>query len=287
MRAKEMFVKYVARMSRPTPSFPAMQKFRYFMVALLLSNICLVVVRLIPNVFPGKNNPLNGIVSYAVLTLIYLGLMKALEISTLSFLRLPKVDWKTGLGIGISVGLVWGRIHPEDLLHRSFRDILIAAGFILAIGVGEEVVSRGFVYGIFMRFGQHFAIFFSALLFGALHLGWYMGKYWDPWMAYWHVFNAFAFGYFSCCLMIACRSIWPSIVLHALWDWNLGFDAKSVAFPKPGVITHSEFIAGVTQPLWQIVPMVLAGLLLVQLRRGSLPTNLEGLMLRFKLIESD
>ena len=87
--------------------------------------------------------------------------------------------------------------------------------------------------------------------------------------------------------MIACRSIWPSIVLHALWDWNLGFDAKSVAFPKPGVITHSEFIAGVTQPLWQIVPMVLAGLLLVQLRRGFLPTNLEGLMLRFKLIESD
>jgi membrane protease YdiL (CAAX protease family) len=262
-----------------------MQKIRFFMGAFFLSNLGLAVVHFIPNLFPGKNNPWNGSFSYWVLALMYLVTMVTLKVPSLPYLRLPAMDWKSGLAIALAVGIGWQRVDLGMLAHKSAWTLVGGAVFIFSIGVGEEIVSRGFVYGIFERFGQGFAIFFSSFLFGALHLSWYLGKFWDPWMAYWHVANAAAFGFFLCCLMIACRSIWPAVLLHGVWDWDLGFDFKNVPFPKAGHVTYSAFWSGITAPLWQTVPCLFLGLLLVYLRRGELPKFLQPLLVRFKLVE--
>jgi membrane protease YdiL (CAAX protease family) len=272
-------------MTAPTPHWPAMQKIRFFMGAFLLSNLGLAVVHFIPNLFPGKNNLWNGSFSYWVLALMYLVMMVALKVPSLPYLRLPAMDWKSGLAIALAVGIGWQRVELGLLVGKSVWALVGGAVFIFSIGLGEEIVSRGFVYGIFERFGQGFAIFFSSFLFGALHLSWYLGKFWDPWMAYWHVANAAAFGFFLCCLMIACRSIWPAIILHAMWDWDLGFDFSAVPFPKPGHVTHSALWSGIAAPLWQIVPCLFFGLVLVYLRRGELPKFLQPLLVRFKLVE--
>ena len=274
-------------MTAPTPHWPVMQKIRFFMGALLLSNLGLVIVHFIPNLFPGKNNPWNGSFSYWVLALIYVVLMVVFKVPSLPYMRMPTVDWKTALAIAMAGFIGWQRVVLGQLSHKSLWTLFAGAVFIFSIGLGEEIVSRGFVYGIFTRFGEKFAIFFSSLMFGALHLGWYMGSYWDPWAAYWHVSIAFAFGFFLCCLMIVCRSIWPSIFLHAVWDWDLGFDFSAVPFPKPGHVTHSPFWSGIAAPLWQVIPCIFFGLFLVYLRRGEFPKFLTPLLLRFKLVESE
>lgn len=278
--------RYIARMTAPTPQMPVMQKIRFFMGALILSNAGLAIVHFVPNFFPGKENPWNSSSSYWVLALIYVVMMVALKVPSLAYMRLPAVDWKTALAIAMAVLIGWQRVDVGNLAHKSGWAIFGGAVFIFSIGLGEEIVSRGFVYGIFLRFGQKFAIFFSSFLFGALHLSWYFGKYWDPWTAYWHVSNAFAFGFFLCCLMIACRSIWPAVLLHGVWDWNLGFDYKNVGFPVAGHVAHSPFWTGITNPLWQVVPCIFFGLLLVYLRRGEFPKFLMPLLLRFKLVEA-
>ena len=279
------FRRYIACMTAPTPHWPFMQKLRYFVGAFMLSNLGLVVVHFIPNLFPGKNNPWNGSFSYWVLAVMYLGLMVITRVPSMPYLRFPAVDWQSGLAIALAVGIGWQRVDRGMLAHKSAWTLVGGAVFILSIGLGEEIVSRGFVYGIFERFGQGFAIFFSSFLFGALHLGWYMGSYWDPWVAYWHVTNAAAFGFFLCCLMIACRSIWPAVVLHGVWDWDLGFDFKNVPFPKAGHVTQSAFWSGLTQPLWQLVPCIFFGLVLVYLRRGKWPKFLQPVLVRLKLVE--
>ena len=238
----------------------------------------------VPNFFPGKNNPWNGNVSYWVLAAIYVGLMVKIKVPSLKYFRAPALDWKTLLGLFVAVGIVWQQVDVKVLAHKSVWALFTGAVFLFTIGLAEEIVSRGFVYGIFTRFGQKFAIVFSSVLFGALHLSWYMGAYWDPWAAYWHVSNAVYFGYFLCCLMIACRSMWPAIVMHAVWDWDLGFNFAAIDFPKPGHVTHSAFWSGLAGPLWLGVPLVVFGTALVYLRRGVMPGFARAYALRFKLI---
>ena len=279
--------RYVAKMSAPTPACPLMQKVRFFMIAFLLSNLGLLVVRLVPNFFPGKNNPWNGSVSYWVMAVIYVGLIIKFRLPTLKFFKLPLLDWKTLVGLTVAIGIAIQRVHPSDLQNKSLMGIITGAVFILTIGIAEEIVSRGFVYGIFERLGKNFALVFSSVLFGLLHLGWYLGPYWDPWPAYWHVFNAFAAGFFLCSLMIVTQSIWPSIVMHAAWDWRLGFNPESVALPKAGHITYSEFWSGLISPIWNNLPFFLIGVALVSIRHWKAPAGFEKLLLKFKLIEVD
>jgi membrane protease YdiL (CAAX protease family) len=285
MRVKKLFHRYVAWMSRPTPGWPALQKIRFVMNALMLSNLGLVIVNFTPRPFAGKDNPWNGSFAYWMLALIYVGFMALFKVPSLSFMRLPILDWKSGLAIVLAVAIGAQRVNLGLLAHKSVWTLFVGAVSLFSIGLGEEIVSRGFAYGIFTRFGQNFAIVLSSVLFGLLHLGWYMGKYWDPWMAYWHVTNAAAFGFFLCCLMIACRSIWPAVLLHGVWDWSIGFDYANVPFPKAGHVTHSAFVAGIADPLWQVVPAVFFGMVLVYLRRGELPKWLEKVAVRFKLVE--
>ncbi|MEN9324675.1 MAG: hypothetical protein RL414_429 [Actinomycetota bacterium] len=280
-----MFDKYVARMSRPTPGWPALQKIRFVMHALLISNVGLVIVYFMPKPFPGKDNPWNGSFAYWMLALIYVGFMTLFKLPSLSFMRLPLLDWKSGIAMLVALAVAAQRVDLGMLAHKSAWTLFVGIITLLSIGLGEEIVSRGFVYGIFTRFGQNFAIVLSSVLFGLLHLGWYMGKYWDPWMAYWHVANAAASGFFLCCLMIACRSIWPAVLLHGVWDWRIGFDYANVPFPKAGHTTHSAFMTGITAPLRQLVPCVFFGMTLVYLRGGTLPKWLEKVALRFKLVE--
>ena len=266
---------------------PRLKKFRFFMGAFFLSNLGLLVGRAVPDFFPGNNNRWNTITSYVTMAALYLFLINRLRLKTLKLFRLPKFDWKTWVALTVAIFLTWQRINLHNLSNKSLGTIITGAVFILAIGLGEEIVSRGFVYGIFETMGKKFALFFSSLLFGLLHLSWYIGAYWDPWAAYWHVFNAFAAGFFLCSLMLATQSIWPSILMHAAWDWRLGFNSGSVNLPKPGHITHSEFWSGLISPLWNNFPIFFLSVLLLFLRYWKTPRNFESLLLKFKLIEPD
>jgi membrane protease YdiL (CAAX protease family) len=164
---------------------------------------------------------------------------------------------------------------------------LLGLAFILAVGLGEEFVSRGFCYGVLLQHGRKFAVFYSSLIFGSMHLSWYLGKYWDPWTAYWHVTSAFAFGFFAACLMVVTRSIWTGVFFHGLMDWALAFDPMLKLLGDPDKVTHSAFWAGMFKPLPQLIFSVVCGVIFLYLDRGSGPKflgKLEPIFIRLKLL---
>jgi membrane protease YdiL (CAAX protease family) len=279
--ARAFFDKYFA----PTPAWPAMRKIRYLLITFIISCGAIGVMKIVPNVFPGEKNTWNPSLGYWVLALLFFGLIRWFGIRESSYLGLPTLDWRAGVGFFFAVVMAWQHVDVGQFTSRTLGSAISALIFILSIGLGEEFVSRGFTYGMYARFGDKFAILASSLIFGLMHISWYLGKYWDPWAAYWHISNAAAFGFFACCLMIATRSIWPGIVLHGLIDWNLGFDPGSIAFPKPGQVTHSEFWSGLFTPVQYGLSFVIPGIILLYLRKKKLPRLFVKLALRFKLIE--
>lgn len=282
-----MLKKLSTKASDQLSRHPHLMKFRFFMVAFLLSNFALLIGRLVPNFFPGKNNPLNTITSYLVIAGIYLFLIVRFCRPALEYFGLPRFDWKSWIAVVIAGLIAAQRINLYHLNDKSIWTIFTGVLFLFSIGLGEEFVSRGFVYGIFQRFGNQFSLFLSSILFGLLHISWYMGAYWDPWAAYWHVFNAFAAGFFLCALMIATRSIWPSVLMHAAWDWRLAFNSSSVVLPKSGHITNAEFWSGLISPIWGNAPLLFLSALLLSLRWWKTPRGFEKLLLKFKFIEKD
>jgi membrane protease YdiL (CAAX protease family) len=279
--ARAFFDKYFA----PTPTLPALRQIRYFFLTFIISCGAIGLIKLVPNVFPGEKNPWNPSLGYWVLALLFYGLIRWFGIQKYTFLRLPVLNWRTGIGVLFAGVIASKYVDFAQFSSRSLGSAISALAFILSIGLGEEFVSRGFTYGMYARFGDKFAVIASSFIFGFMHIGWYWGENWDPWAAYWHVSNAAAFGFFACCLMIATRSIWPGIILHGLIDWKLGFDPGSISFPKPGQVTHSEFWEGLFTPVTYGLSFVLPGLILFYLGKRKLPKVLLRLALRFKLIE--
>lgn len=279
--AHDFFDRYFA----PTPHWHTMQKIRYFFLTFIITCAAIGVIKAVPNVFPGEKNPWNPSLGNWVLALLFTGLITWFGVRSYSFLRLPVIDWRTGVALLVAGVLVWDRVEIAQFTDRSFGAAVTALVFILSIGLGEEFVSRGFTFAMFARFGDRFAVVFSSLIFGFMHIGWYLGKYWDPWAAYWHMANAAAAGVFLCALMIATRSIWPSVVFHGLMDWDLAFDPKSVALPQAGHVTHSEFWSGLIAPFPYAASFIAPAIVLVYLGRKKFPGFVKELAVRWKLVE--
>jgi len=130
----------------------------------------------------------------------------------------------------VSIGLAAFLVIPPILIGETEERFLglsvLGILFILSVGFGEEVFNRGFVYGYLERYGQYFGLIWSSVIFGMLHLNRYLGSNWDGWRAYSHVLSASAIGLFMCALMMVTKSIWASIIFHALANWHLAFRGR-------------------------------------------------------------
>jgi membrane protease YdiL (CAAX protease family) len=90
----------------------------------------------------------------------------------------------------------------------------------LAIGLDEEVWTRGLLLESLRHRGTTRAVIYSALAFGLLHLVNVAGG--QPVSSTLvQVFVAVAFGFGLGALRVRCHSIWPSILVHATWDFVL------------------------------------------------------------------
>jgi membrane protease YdiL (CAAX protease family) len=117
--------------------------------------------------------------------------------------------------------------------------------YIFLIGAGEELVSRGFAFGVLRKYGTTVAVIGSSILFGAMHLNVYTGDAWDPYHAYWHCLSAASFGALAAVVMIVTRSIIVPIVMHALFDWTVVFSKDEIS-KDSGVVQRFD-------PLWQTI----------------------------------
>jgi len=95
-----------------------------------------------------------------------------------------------------------------DLDYLTLFTLLLYVSILTPIV--EEVVFRGFVLDVASeRYGDWFAIFISALLFALVHLEAVS------------VINAFIGGLIYGYIRIRTGSLWPSIILHFLWNTHL------------------------------------------------------------------
>jgi membrane protease YdiL (CAAX protease family) len=202
------------------------------------------------------------------------------------FLSLHLLDFATDvLMILMTAAILISIISNEDNAMKPWKVAVPGIIFLLSIGFGEELVARGFIYGVLKRRSHKAAIFVSSFFFGLMHLNLYTGSDWDPWLAYWHVMSAFCFGFLMCAIMIATRSIWVAVLVHALMDWSVVFDKTPPKLADNPPISY-PFWEGLTSPFSDFVMILFPALLILffsKPRKIWVPRWLKGLAIRLAI----
>lgn len=227
-------------------------KVRLGLTIILLSVIELTILNVVPwTLFKGYFS-VNPTISFVSVGLFALLLIKSLRLRVQRYFRLPQLAPVSIFALALAVVLVIPAVFFIENEPKSLGVSFFGILFLLSIGFGEELFTRGFVFGVLEKFGTKTALFYSSLVFGLMHLNKYTGDRWDPWTAYGHVMATFSFGLFACALMIVTRSIWVSVVFHALSDWFLVFEK---------VVDVPETYSGAPDAIWKgiLAPFVEVG----------------------------
>ena len=263
-----------------------MRHLRLGITLVALSIFALLILDFVPGPWVSDQKYLNGTVSYVILGLIfYLGIY-LLGLPTLEYFGLPRLHLKTVLALVMASMFMILNVTSSDNVHLAPGLAIRGIIFLVVLGFGEEMVSRGLIFGVLRKYGRGWAIVISSFLFGLLHLNLYLGSRWDAWSAYWHVMDTFAFGIFACVLMIVTRSIWVAVVFHAISDWGVVFDkvspdTSSIEEWNPGLWE------GLTSGIFNGFVFVGAAMLLLWLDRGTVPKWVVRVALKWKLVEPE
>ena len=261
-----------------------MKKLRLGFTLIGISIIMLLILDFLPGPWVDEMRYADSTFGYVVMGLIFYFAIYFLGLQSLEYFRLPRIHFKTLLALLVASPFVIAEITHSDNVDLKPWVAVRGIGFLLAIGFGEEMFSRGFTYGVLRRFGNVSAIFISSALFGLLHLNLYVGANWDTWLAYSHVMNTFSFGVFACALMIVTRSIWAAVIFHALCNWSIVFDKAFIDTGdedkwRPGLWE------GLSAPLFNVFLFCGLAMLLLWIDRGSVPAWMHRLALKWKLVK--
>ncbi|MFQ6548118.1 lysostaphin resistance A-like protein [Aestuariibius sp. 2305UL40-4] len=127
--------------------------------------------------------------------------------------------------ISLSIlALIGGAETDPPLTSAIWGRVLI---FVVLVGIFEEVLFRGIVFHAIERVGGPVvALFLSSLLFGAMHyVNWMSGQPLGATTI--QVLHAAGGGFLYGALMLRTGSIWPSVILHALWDLSVGLNSAT------------------------------------------------------------
>jgi len=125
------------------------------------------------------------------------------------------LDFIVGWSILYLMAIFMGLSFEDDMLVGVMSDDLlffISTFLLIAVvtPVVEELLFRGFVLDLLSEaYGKWTSIFISSIIFGLLHI--------FPFT----ILNAFCGGLIYGYIRIRTNSLWPSIILHALWNGHL------------------------------------------------------------------
>ncbi|WP_380054095.1 lysostaphin resistance A-like protein [Falsihalocynthiibacter sp. SS001] len=133
--------------------------------------------------------------------------------------------WYVLFPVVITLSLFGGAVFVASQGEVDFS-ILVASGLpqsilllVLFVGIFEEVLFRGILlHGFELRIGPAAALFASSFVFGTSHyVNWITGQS----LAATHpqVIHAGLAGILYGAIALRTRSVWPSVLLHALWDF--------------------------------------------------------------------
>lgn len=122
------------------------------------------------------------------------------------------------LGIGVATASLQG-IDATLLLTSEL--VMATLLLVIFVGVFEETLFRGIVlHGLEIRFGPIIALLGSSVLFGSMHyVNWVGGQ--NLLSTHQQVIHAALSGVLYGAIALRCRSIWPGVFLHSLWDFTV------------------------------------------------------------------
>ena len=263
-----------------------MRKLRVGLSLIGISIYALLLLNNLPGPWANEMRYADSTFSYVVMGLFFYLAVYFLGLQSLEYFRLPRIHFKTLLALLIASPFVIAAVTHNENTHLKPWVTVRGICFLLAIGFGEEIFSRGFTFGVLRQFGNVGAIFFSSALFGLMHLNLYIGNNWDAWLAYSHVMNTFSFGVFICALMIVTRSIWVAVIFHALIDWGIVFDKASIDSGDVGKWQPGMW-EGLSTPLVDVFIYCGLALVLLWIDRSTVPVWMRRLALRWKLVKPE
>ena len=251
----------------------------------IYSIVSILVLRVFPDSIFSEVTYLNSILAFVLLGIFGFALILIFKIQVLDFFRMPVRTKASLVSIGVAAFLVIPPILLGETEDRFIGLSALGLLFILAVGFGEEVFNRGFVYGYLERHGQYFGLIWSSAIFGLLHLNRYLGSNWDGWRAYSHVLSASAIGLFMCSLMIVTKSIWTSIIFHALANWQLAFKSRR---ENDAETFGQNLLENLLDPFWTVLFYSTFALIILWLHSGfNISPRMERFAATLKLVDSD
>ena len=261
--------------------FYGLTKVETLMLMAILSISALLLFR-IPEITHYKGIYFNESFQYFLVTIFGLICVLILRPPTISYFGWPRLKWMGAFTFVIAA--IWAGSAMSDgfVINQPLRVKIAGIIFILAIGFGEEMVDRVFIFGSLQRFGTRFAVIASSVIFGLTHINVYLPD-WDGWSAYRHVLSATGFALFACALFIATRSYWIVAIFHALVDWG-------VVCEKMNSTGGEDYSPGILEGLWWgvedfFINLGFIGLFCLWILRGRWPKWSLRLAIKWKLVE--
>jgi membrane protease YdiL (CAAX protease family) len=251
----------------------------------IYSIVSILALRIFPDSFFSEVRYLNSILAFVLLGIFGLALILIFKVQVLEFFRMPVRTKASFISIALAAILVVPPILIGETEERFLGLSALGLLFILSVGFGEEVFSRGFVFGYLERHGQYFGLIWSSVIFGMLHLNRYLGSNWDGWRAYSHVLSASAIGLFMCALMMVTKSIWASIIFHALANWHLAFRGRRESDVE---IVGQSLLENLLDPLGSVLIYSMFAFFILWINSGmDLSPRVITLLHRLKLVEQE
>lgn len=249
-----------------------------------LSLFSILVLNFSSEIVPGTR--FDGTGSYVILGVLAFALMRWLRVWTLTYFAWPKFGWRFLVASLLMLNLIVVQVRNEEFSDLDAWQWVRGAIFLVAVATTEEIFSRGIVFGVLQRQGLFIAVMGSSVMFGLMHINSYVGEYFDPWRAYWHVMSATSFGIFACALMVVTRSIWMPIILHTFSNIGLLFSNIEEVTKVRSTPVSVEFWSGVIRPLPAVLTFVIPALILFWINAGMpLHPVLHRLAVKWKLVE--
>jgi membrane protease YdiL (CAAX protease family) len=249
----------------------------------------LMIFHLIPNLFGGGNR--EAIFEYSLVATLTLVVIAIYGRGALSYFRLPRFSFASGVAIIVAATYAAGQTTVEHPVHLSLGGKVEGLIYLFAIGFGEELAARGFIFDVFNKYGKKVAVVGSALVFALMHLNLFLGKYWNPKLAYYEILNTFSFGILAAAVLLATRSIWVPIVMHAVCDWSVVFNKNAPDDYIPKVKPFDPFWTTVKYSFETVqYPLGFALLIFISMwvsKHKFYPTFIERLLVKWKLVEVD
>jgi membrane protease YdiL (CAAX protease family) len=248
------------------------------------SIVSILALRIFPDSVFSDVAYLNSILAFLSLGIFGFALILIFKVQVLEFFRVPVRTKASFISIGLAAILVVPPILIGETEERFLGLSALGILFILSVGFGEEVFSRGFGFGYLERHGQYFGLIWSSVIFGMLHLNRYLGSDWDGWRAYSHVLSASAIGLFMCALMMVTKSIWASIIFHALANWHLAFRGRE----SDAEVVGQSMLENLLAPIGSVLIYSTFAFFILWINSGMvLSPRVTTLLHRFKLVDPE